>query len=59
MWTLVIMLHAISPNVPPSKGSISLRTTGYENCLEIRDKVKRDWSDDRYRVSANCIMIKG
>lgn len=58
MWTLIVMLHAVSPNVPDSKGSIQLPTIGYENCLVIRDKVRKDWSDDRYRVSASCVMIK-
>ena len=58
MWTLVIMLHAVSPNVPASKGSIRLPTIDYENCLVIRDKVKSDWSDSRYRVTANCILTR-
>lgn len=55
MWTLVIMLHAISPNVPPSKGSISLPTQNLEECQQIRDYVKKAWESDMYRVTANCI----
>jgi hypothetical protein len=58
MWTLIVMLHAVSPNVPPSKGSIVLPTTGYEECLKTRDSVIRGWTSDRYRVSANCIPMK-
>ncbi len=59
MWTLIVMLHAVSPNVPASKGSIRFPTVSYEECLAIRDKVKSDWSDNRYRVTASCIMTKG
>ena len=58
MWTLIIMLHAVSPNVPPSRGSISFPTTSLEECQRTRDYVKRAWESDRYRVSANCIYIK-
>ena len=58
MWTLIVMLHAVSPNVPPSKGSIVLPTTGYEECLKTRDTVIKNWASDRYRVSANCILMK-
>ena len=58
MWTLIVMLHAVSPNVPSSKGSIVLPTTGYEECLKTRDAVIRGWESDRYRVSANCIHLK-
>lgn len=58
MWTLIVMLHAVSPNIPPSKGSIVLPTPGYEECLKTRDAVIRGWASDRYRVSANCIMLK-
>jgi len=52
------MLHAVSPNVPPAKGSIVLPTAGYEECLKTREVVIRGWWSDRYRVSANCIMLK-
>jgi hypothetical protein len=58
MWTIVIMLHAVSPNLPQSKGSIVFPTTGYEECLKTRDAVIRGWASDRYRVSANCILMK-
>jgi hypothetical protein len=58
MWTLIIMLHAVSPNVPPAKGSILLSTTGHEECLKARDAVIRGWQSDRYRVSANCLLLK-
>jgi hypothetical protein len=58
MWTLVIMLHAVSPNVPPSRGSISLPTTSIEECQQARDYVIRAWASDRYRVTANCIPTK-
>jgi len=49
------MLHAVSPNVPPSKGSISLPTQNLEECQQIRDYVKKAWESDMYRVTANCI----
>jgi hypothetical protein len=55
MWTLVIMLHAISPNVPPSKGSITLPTQSIEECQQVRDYVKKAWESDKYRVTANCV----
>lgn len=55
MWTLVIMLHAISPNVPPSKGSITLPTQNIEECQQVRDYVKKAWESDKYRVTANCV----
>ena len=55
MWTLVIMLHAISPNVPPSKGSIILPTQSIEECQQVRDYVKKAWESDKYRVTANCV----
>jgi hypothetical protein len=58
MWTLIVMLHSVSPNVPPSKGSIQLPTEGHEKCLQIKDSIVRQWSSDRYRVTANCIMMK-
>lgn len=58
MWTLVIMLHAVSSNVPPSKGSINFHTQNLEECQKVRDYVKRVWESDKYRVTANCI-IKG
>lgn len=58
MWTLLIMLHAVSPNVPPSKGSISFPTQNYEECQKARDHVIKAWASDRYRVTANCISIK-
>jgi len=57
MWTLVIMLHAVSANLPPSKGSISFTTQGYEECRKVRDTIIRSWQSDQYRVSANCILI--
>jgi hypothetical protein len=57
MWTLIIMLHAVSPNVPPSRGSISFPTQSLEECQKTRDYVRRAWESDRYRVSANCIYI--
>jgi hypothetical protein len=57
MWTIVIMLHAVSMNVPPSKGSISLATQNYEECQKVRDTVIHNWRSDQYRVSANCILI--
>jgi hypothetical protein len=58
MWTLIVMLHAVSPNIPPSRGSIQLVTQGLEECKQVRDSVIRGWESDRYRVTANCIMIK-
>jgi hypothetical protein len=58
MWTLIVMLHTVSPNVPPAKGSIVLPTAGYEECLKTREVVIRGWGSDRYRVSANCIILK-
>jgi hypothetical protein len=58
MWTLVIMLHAVSLNVPPSKGSISFPTQNIEECQRARDYVIRAWASDRYRVTANCIPAK-
>ena len=51
------MLHAVSPNVPSAKGSISLYTQGHEECMKVRDTVIKNWSSDRYRVSANCILL--
>jgi hypothetical protein len=58
MWTLIVMLHAVSPNIPPSRGSIQLVTQGLEECKQVRDSVIRAWESDRYRVTANCIRIK-
>lgn len=58
MWTLIIMLHAVSINVPPSRGSISFPTQNLEECQKTRDYVKKTWESDRYRVSANCLYIK-
>lgn len=58
MWTLIVMLHAVSPNVPPSKGSILLYTQGYEECIQSRDTIIRAWTSDRYRVTANCVWMK-
>ena len=58
MWTLVIMLHAVSPNIPPSKGSISFPTQNIEECQKVRDYVIKAWASDRYRVTANCIPTK-
>jgi hypothetical protein len=58
MWTLVVMLHAVSPNIPASKGSIMLPTKGYEECLQARESVIRGWGSDRYRVTANCILMR-
>lgn len=52
------MLHAINPNVPPSRGSISFPTQSLEECHKVRDYVRKSWESDRYRVSANCIYIK-
>ena len=52
------MLHAVAPNVPPSKGSISLATQNLEECQKSRDTVIKAWASDRYRVTANCIHIK-
>jgi hypothetical protein len=49
------MLHAISPNVPPSKGSIILPTQSIEECQQVRDYVKKAWESDKYRVTANCV----
>ena len=57
MWTLILLLHAISPNVLPAKGSISLVTQGHEECQKIRDTLLKTWVSDRYRVSANCIIL--
>jgi hypothetical protein len=57
MWTIIIMLHAVSPNVPPTKGSISLATQGHKECLAVRDTVIKNWSSDRYRISANCVLL--
>jgi hypothetical protein len=57
MWTVIIMLHAVSLDVPPAKGSISLVTQGYGECQKVRDTVIKNWSSDRYRVSANCILL--
>jgi hypothetical protein len=57
MWTIIIMLHAASPNVPPTKGSISLVTQGHEECMKVRDTVIKNWRSDQYRVSANCILL--
>ncbi len=58
MWTLVVMLHAVSPNVPPSKGSIQLVTQGLDECKQVRDSVIKAWESDKYRVTANCIWMK-
>lgn len=52
------MLHAITPNVPPSKGSISFPTQNFEECQKVRDTVIKTWASNSYRVSANCIHIK-
>jgi hypothetical protein len=52
------MLHAVSINVPPSRGSISFPTQNLEECQKTRDYVKKAWESDRYRVSANCVHIK-
>jgi hypothetical protein len=52
------MLHAVSPNVPPSKGSISFPTQNIEECQKARDHVIKAWASDRYRVTANCIPYK-
>jgi hypothetical protein len=52
------MLHTVSPNVPPSRGSINFPTQNLEECQKIRDYVKKAWESDQYRVSANCIIIK-
>jgi hypothetical protein len=59
MWTLVIMLHAVSPNVPPSKGSINFNTQSLEECRQVRDQIKKVWESDKYRVTANCISKSG
>ena len=58
MWTLIVMLHAVSPEIPPSKGSIILPTKGYEECLQTRDSVIKGWGSNMYRVTANCIRMK-
>jgi hypothetical protein len=58
MWTLVVMLHAVSLNVPPANGSIIFKTQSQVDCLQIRDSIVRGWASDRYRVTANCILIK-
>jgi hypothetical protein len=58
MWTLIVMLHAVSPNIPPSKGSITLHTQGYDQCRQMKESVMRGWSSDSYRVTANCIRMK-
>lgn len=52
------MLHAVTPNVPASRGSISFPNVSLEECQKTRDYVRRAWESDRYRVSANCIYIK-
>lgn len=59
MWTLVIMLHVVSPNVSPAKGSISLPTQSIEECYQVRDYVKKAWESDKYRVTANCVPKGG
>jgi len=58
MWTLIVMLHAVSLNIPPSKGSIQLVTQGLEECKQVRDSVIRGWESDKYRVTANCIYVR-
>ena len=58
MWTLIVMLHAVNPNVPPAKGSIMLYTQGHDECKQIRETIVRTWSSDKYRVTANCISVK-
>ena len=58
MWTLIVMLHAVSPNVPPSKGSILLHTQGHDECIQARSAIIRAWESDKYRVTANCIRMK-
>ena len=58
MWTLVIMLHAVSQNVPLARGSISFTTQNIEECQKVRDQVIKAWASDRYRVTANCIPYK-
>jgi hypothetical protein len=57
MWTLIITLHAVNLNVPPSKGSIHFRTASYEECVKTRDSIKQQWSSNQYRVSASCVLI--
>jgi len=52
------MLHTVSPNIPPSRGSISFPTQNLEECQLIRDNVRKTWDSNSYRVSANCIYIK-
>jgi hypothetical protein len=52
------MLHAVSPNVPPAKGSIMFYTQGHDECKQIRETIVRTWNSDKYRVTANCISVK-
>ena len=58
MWTLIVMLHSIAPNLPSPRGSISFPTPSHEECQKIRDAIRTSWASDKYRVSANCIHIK-
>jgi len=56
-WTLIIMLHSATTALS-TKGSIAMPTKDYEECVVIREQIKKDWSDTRYRVSASCVNIK-
>jgi len=52
------MLHAVSSNVPPPKGSISFVTNNIQECHTMRDTIVRNWESTQYRVTANCIPHK-
>jgi hypothetical protein len=58
MWAIVIMLHAVSVTALPTKGSINIVTSSYQECQALKDAVVKNWKSDQYRISAGCIPIK-
>jgi hypothetical protein len=52
------MLHAVHPNVPPAKGSILLYTQDHAECKQVKETITRTWASNKYRITANCILVK-
>lgn len=59
MWVLLISLYLEQGlGQTQSKGVIQAPQTSYEQCMKERDRVRRDWHMEEYRVSARCIYVK-
>ncbi len=59
MWVLIISLYAAQPlGMTQSKGIIHAPTTSYEQCLQERDRVNKNWTLDGYTTRARCIYVK-